>query len=758
MDKPQHIQMQMDDSIPRAISELKLSAANESSIRGSESYAAWKEKQFPHQMDKSKESPNGYHKLVSSTHNNSNLQNSQNYLKPQKSCDSPNCHDYNCKSQLNNNISPNNSKDMHRAKLIEDIVNKYSSKEIGHNQKHDHHMYSDQQHRVHYLDNRMYTGERNHPALSQTIDACDIGYRQQMYRSQSNPIVDAYAHRSMDYDYHSRSLQPMHFNQESHHHSCTGCTSRQNNTMETETVKHMLQIISSQNEQIKFQNEQMKNQNEQLKSQDEQIKNLQKQIERLIKLHEQSLKSWKHCTCQPSNGLLYQNAQMYAQNNYIKDNERGYSDMKENEKSKQQAFLEQKVSIGVMTSFELKVQNNQSVGKDKKEVQQHKNNYEKILPSIPQTSNILKNLVNDTGEMLRKQPTSFNPHALENISEGSESHLSSFRQNNLCSDTRQSPEVYEVTESQNGYQDKHNGNEQTNLDTRYNINGYRNQNKEVFRNDKERKSSAGERIQSQTRRQEHHTEQYNCNSPYNDTCEMPQVNEQLFNEPCSSPNRENRQSPMQNYRSEPYGENRSSPVGEHLLSPHLNKHNSPYDSDQRLRHEDRLSPYGDNRGSLYSDVNGDNYEDLGEEPLMSNYKKMKNPRRGELPDDCLSLSSSEVDIDEQSPPSPERSIFLEMPEYSSESGSLPPQRHAKPGWTMCDNVLYQVNQILQNSSPANNDSEDDQSDNNSNNRKNHYKINPIINQVQAATFEQLAKMGLSYCDSIDQRDPNYNKK
>lgn len=100
----------------------------------------------------------------------------------------------------------------------------------------------------------------------------------------------------------------------------------------------------------------------------------------------------------------------------MEDNKRCYTDLKLQDEKNKQTIVEQKVSIRVMTSFELKVQNNASLAVDNDNSKQ-KNGQEKVLSNFG-TSNILKNIVKDTGEMIRKKTNVFTPTPLENISEG----------------------------------------------------------------------------------------------------------------------------------------------------------------------------------------------------------------------------------------------------------------------------------------------------------------------------------------------------
>ncbi|XP_014220460.1 uncharacterized protein LOC106648243 [Trichogramma pretiosum] len=753
LEKPRPPLPSVNDTLSRSVPEAKANIANFSSIRGSESYAAWREKQFPQQFNRT--SPNGYNRVFSSTQNSTHLQNSHSPTHHQHiKNNSEVLHEHNFKQP-----SPNSHKrlsESEKAKKIDSIINKYSAK----NNQQDHLVHNNHLHdnndeyrrKVHYADENIPNG-REPPAHSQTIDACDVGYRYNIQRSHQNPHIDTYHHRSMPvghdgYLTQSRSLQPVHYNTECHQRSCNCCNSHNshnNSSGETDTVKHLLTIITSQNEQIK---------------------SLQKQVERLLKLHEQSLKTMKHCTCQP-NGIFYQN-HTYDQSkatNFIKSNEQVFSDLKlkENDKTKQQAILEQKVSIGVMTSFELKVQNNQAINKDKDTKQ--KIAYENALPNVPQTSEIIKNLVNDTGEMIKKKSQTFNPYALDNISEASESHLSSFRQNHSSADQRQFEENHESLEVQTGqaYEETTRDCELKNSDSRFNVKEVTNKNDDRLTKEQYAMDKTREKLKAQERERQYNAQYENRRfepiradgraSPFEERRASP------YGKPIS-PHEDRRN--YEDHRASPYEEHRTSPYEEQQHQyraqkqpvfeekPRDDNFTTPYEN-RRARHPPRSSakraPFYDNKP-----VNAI------ERPMPTDFRKMKNNRADHVAEECLSLSSSELDVEEPSPPSPEPSIHVDMQEFSSEGGSLPPQRSSKPGCTLYDNVLYQVNQILQNSKPLNDDDDDDDDDQSDDMDNNLPKGNVIMDTVKAATMEQLAKLGISFCENVDQRDPNFNKQ
>lgn len=692
----------MENSTENNMPQLKSSITRDASYKAGESYTSWKEKQFP---SRSAISPNRFHQIHSSTHNTSTLQDSQNYRNPSKPYNPLDYRDYNTQNSRAENDAPRyppdhtergyvNSKSSRQEspdkcipKSYEHFSNgnkhasSYSSnhREINHHNKdnrvngqHYSPRYNDRDGRISPL-----AEHPSHHLYERGFEVYDSRQRPRIHRSASFSNADTWAHRPMpiEHDYgprHSQSLQPYPYPPEhSHYHSgcCSGNHGNHNNSnTETETVKNLLQVITSQNEQIK---------------------NLQKQVERLLKLHEQTLKERKQCTCQP-NGMTYPNAQLYEQSrstnihkNFLKDSEKCFSDLNVQDEKTKKTILEQKVSIGVMTSFELKVQNNPSSTADNQNQSKQKSNQDKALPSAEHTSNILKSLVNDTGEMIRKKKSiHFNPTALENISEGSESHMSSFRQSHLCSDTtKQSFEAHDSLEAQNTESCKQISRQDQNFEphseSRKNFNGSSRNN---HRNLDNLEYGTKEQIYQDTNKNNREVE-YDYNFQYNDMRSSPQ-------------------------------------------------------EDLQKKQSDRFR---------------------SDEPLSTDIKKMKNIRSDNLVDECLSLSSSDLDVEDLSPPSPEPSIHLDMQEFSDEGGSLPPQQAPKPGWTLYNNVLDQVNQILQNS-PHNDDLDQESTDGMRSNKKREYDNNAIMDTVKAATLEQLTKLGISISDNADQREPPYNKK
>ncbi|KYM80805.1 Fibroblast growth factor receptor 3 [Atta colombica] len=206
-----------------------------------------------------------------------------------------------------------------------------------------------------------------------------------------------------------------------------------------ETVKTLLQLVNSQNQQIK---------------------NLQLQIDRLVRMQEENFRNKPTCLCsQPLANQVFRypincydsaltSSLVQSQNQSIKKNVASQStsiverqdleNFSENnkletalEQQSKKAFMEQKVSIGVMTSFEFTVQNNpfpiDSEICEKTEAHRESNG----INSRANTVNTVN--IHDTTEPVNRYKNTFTrkpgPAAqLENIVEDSESYLSSSQQ------------------------------------------------------------------------------------------------------------------------------------------------------------------------------------------------------------------------------------------------------------------------------------------------------------------------------------------
>ncbi|XP_011634806.1 LOW QUALITY PROTEIN: uncharacterized protein LOC105425647 [Pogonomyrmex barbatus] len=217
--------------------------------------------------------------------------------------------------------------------------------------------------------------------------------------------------------------------QQSHALSYPNC-----NVDNNETVKTLLQLVNSQNEQIK---------------------NLQLQVDRLVRMQEENFKNKSSCLCSQSltnqvlrypincydtalSSTLTQSHNQGINKNIISQNtsvieKKDLENLSENNKSEialeqqsKKTFMEQKVSIGVMTSFEFTVQNSpffmDSEIYEKKETHKESSNI-----------NTRNTNIHDTAEPINRYKNTFTRKPagaaqLENIVEDSESYLSSSQQ------------------------------------------------------------------------------------------------------------------------------------------------------------------------------------------------------------------------------------------------------------------------------------------------------------------------------------------
>lgn len=226
------------------------------------------------------------------------------------------------------------------------------------------------------------------------------------------------------------------------------------NVDNNETVKTLLQLVNSQNEQIK---------------------NLQLQVDRLIRLQEENFRNKSVCLCsQPLANQVFRypincydttlaSSLAQSQNRSIRKNvasqntsaieKQDLENLGENnnkletallEQQSTKTFMEQKVSIGVMTSFEFTVQNSpfpmDSEICEQTEAHRESNN-------INRTNTIN---IHDTTEPVNRYKNTFmrkpGTAQLENIVEDSESYLSSSHQqssNNMSSSVKDSSKMYQ---------------------------------------------------------------------------------------------------------------------------------------------------------------------------------------------------------------------------------------------------------------------------------------------------------------------------
>ncbi|XP_043476200.1 uncharacterized protein LOC122507516 [Leptopilina heterotoma] len=190
-------------------------------------------------------------------------------------------------------------------------------------------------------------------------------------------------------------------------HSTCPVDHRSRDSESGEMVKGLLKLIDNQNEQIK---------------------NLQSQLDRLLSIHEETLKDRAKCMC--SMEISRQNPQICMQaynaalqrksaitDSYSHHDLAKFPEFNQGTTSdaSKKALMERKVSIGVMTSFELTVQNSPFNNEAESQPIEEEETYQEI--ANPQ-------------DISKRKPNLFSrmPSALENITEDSESHLSSSQQ------------------------------------------------------------------------------------------------------------------------------------------------------------------------------------------------------------------------------------------------------------------------------------------------------------------------------------------
>ncbi|XP_076657216.1 uncharacterized protein LOC143361584 [Halictus rubicundus] len=473
------------------------------------------------------------------------------------------------------------------------------------------------------------------------------------------------------------------------HHLCSP-----HNIDNQETVKNLLQIINSQNEQIK---------------------SLQTQVDRLLKMQEENLRERKNCSCstqiQQQGQLIknnedtgynrvLQNSKQHL-NHYEPSKEIGHCNETENvnqtelvlkETQSRQAFMEQKVSIGVMTSFEFTVQNSPFTmdieDYEKNECQQEKGNLK-----LCNNGNL-----HDTGvahEPLRRYKNSFNripSGQLENIVEDSESYMSSSQQQS--SNLNASISIKDL--------DK-----QAYVDTRREIGNCRAEspNNKLCKGTTTRINPTEN---TQARLEKSNKEEVKNHK----TLKMPESQKRVEYNTLEKVNRKTNVSPG---------------AGQCI------KLNTQKDIDF-IKTNDTV-----NRSSEYYK----NHRKEDEAPA----------KRGSCIEDSLILNGGDLKINER-PPTPEPSIHVEMQEYSSDEDSEKMKRSSKVGWTFYNNVLGQVNQLLQNSCVI----DDQQQDPRKINQNEREETENRASTVKVATLEQLKKLGISLSENPEHKESNNSNK
>ncbi|XP_046624514.1 uncharacterized protein LOC124307132 [Neodiprion virginianus] len=585
-----------------------------------------------------------------------------------------------------------------------------------------------------------------------------------------------------------------------------------------DTVKNLLQLINNQSEQIK---------------------SLQSQVERLLKIQEESLKDREKCNCARNMGLVNksceQNAQLSIQtthknpgspsentlpltrddlivpqrhNGTIERNMIGSTNVKESkihsacdynnqnndgrlnqatrDEQLKNKILEQKVSIGVMTSYEFTVQNNPFASEGEDHRQYYGHTQAEIDKECPPNENEGLPEHSDISRACQNVFSRVSNLPLENIIEDTESHLSVSQQ--PSSDFHSSPTIDEFKSSESA-------------------------NRKITKNVPVRKTP-----ESNTKLLDHENPEFAASNNHFSTQQKQHqdIQEQLKNtRPLQSPKNVENMSMKQNFRTDHFSKQcypivRSSgsldhhgrnsndqhfftQAGEKTISslPHRSatiavkqQHNLPiYNSS--TQQEESNSPYRfedqkKNKKVAGQDSPGNYFESEGSsgqthEPRLlqppTTYINERNkilsrtkmsPENGV--EESIVLNSGELEINEQPPPSPEPSIHVEMQEYSSDEES---DKHGgeigidkqtpKVGWTFYNNVLGQVNQILQNSPITRNFKEKPVDKKNG---IDDLRKKATVESVKVTTMEQLRQLGISFAENNDPADVNdtSNKK
>ncbi|XP_034184324.2 uncharacterized protein LOC117606217 [Osmia lignaria lignaria] len=470
------------------------------------------------------------------------------------------------------------------------------------------------------------------------------------------------------------------------------------NTDTQETVKNLLHIINSQNDQIK---------------------SLQTQVDRLLKMQEENLKERKKCSC--SYPVQHHNNQFLANSNdtnhikvprstkrsvcqseLSKDrrkencNENGNENINQSElilteTQAKKTFMEQKVSIGVMTSFEFTVQNSPfTVDIDdceKQDSQQKKENL-KLCNSVG---------VRDNNESLRRYKNSFTripSGQLENIVEDSESYMSSSQQQSSNLNASTSTRDLE---------------RQIYIDVQKETDALRSESPKLCRDMTTNLNQTMDSIQKNVGK----------------TCTEEIRNYEIIKTPAVQKNTVN---------------------AEHNVLENKNgETNTPTNRYRKLQ----IRKDNDSAKACKSVNSSDSYRDYRKEGQISVIKGVN------CIEDSLILNGGDLKINERPPPTPEPSIHVDMNEYSSDDDSEKVKRSSKVGWTFYNNVLGQVNQLLQNSCVI-----DDQQQNQAkvNQNERNETENKTLDTVKNATLEQLKKLGISLNENQEVKELNSSNK
>lgn len=533
-----------------------------------------------------------------------------------------------------------------------------------------------------------------------------------------------------------------------------------------ETVKNLLQLINNQSEQIK---------------------SLQSQVERLLKIQEESMKDREKCNCSRNLGMVNENYEQNTQfsiqttnnnpthspanvqrhNGTVERNMMGSTNIKEMKKNVacdyndgrinsstrdeqlKNKILEQKVSIGVMTSFEFTVQNNPFAP----ESEDHRPYYGQTQPAVDEIRGVGGNERVSEHDVSRTSQNVFSRVSnlpLENIIEDSESHLSLSQQ--PSSNFHSSPTIDEFKSSEPA-------------------------SRKIGKNPSMGKSPESNPTVFNTKNSEDATETGRDNYFSHQIRQIQDIQEQQFRNPQRSQSPKNfdnvsrqtpghadcrRQDNDQNFNPRTENRNVFTPIPQ-KLAPNETRRYNQRESDSPYRFQDQQNSKTPGGRDATTGNGYKNADVLALEPRAQQspvaYLKERNgillSRDNNCIEESMVLNSGELEINERPPPSPEPSIHVEMQEYSSDEesdkhGGEVDKQTPKVGWTFYNNVLGQVNQILQNSPIARNlKDKTTEKENVMEDMKNKATADRT---VKMATMEQLRQLGISFVENNDPKD------
>lgn len=474
-----------------------------------------------------------------------------------------------------------------------------------------------------------------------------------------------------------------------------------------ETVKTLLQLVNNQSEQIKT---------------------LQLQVDRLARLQEETFGKKSTCACwspranqmfgysaincydatntraQSHNQDTRQNAGQIPpatenKNSASLDRDKDGGKLALLEQQSKKAYMEQKVSIGVMTSFELTVQNSPFLT----DSEMYK---EKQAPARESNDIDGRNAINahDTSESVKRYKNAFTRKPgtaqLENIVEDTESYLSSSHQQssnfNASSSARESGR----------HTPKQSEDARNTTDISESPRMYRRP------------------VTDPNREKMHERESYTRESDNADGRAL-----QGTRVTCNAP-----------------GSTENAKRNEAFVVDDAHDYIATERNDERRpRAERHISR------NVHSPWTNYHQSRRNEEPPSASDREARNVG------DSVVLSGGDLKIYER-PPSPEPSIHVEMQEYTSDDESDKVKRTSRIGWTFYNNVLGQVNEILQNSSVIEDREQHRETEAARRvEREDDAEARTALSTVKAATLEELRKLGISITDN-EHRESSGNDK